>query len=160
MTARTASRARAQSSRLTSEWVTSRISRSFTGLNRRQPDPRNAAEPLGQETRVGVIGGELRRVLLEGDQTGGSQHPGLAHPAAEHFAYPQSLVDEGPLASQQRSHWSAQPLRQARHHRVERGGHFVDRPAQIRSGVEGAGAIQVHGQADLVSPVADLAGYL
>src|SRR6202011_4869495 len=100
-----------------------------------------------------MVLGESIDHFSERQQAGCCQHPGLAHPAAQHLAHAAGALDEVSRPGQHGADRCAEPFRKTEHHRVDGGGQFVDVDPLRHGGVEDPRAVQMHGKAGLVRDV-------
>ncbi len=92
--------------------------------------------------------------MLHSDDAGGGQDARLAHAAAQHLAGAAGAVDEILVTAQQGTHGGAQPLGQAKGHRVDVLGQLAHVYAQGHAGVKDPSAIQVYLEPVLVGDLA------
>ena len=108
--------------------------------------PSNLRQAFGEKLCVGMILGQLLRPLFQRDQTCRRKNARLAHAAAESLAINAAAIDQLCIADEQRSHRRAQPLRQAKHHRVGFGCQLCNRNSERDGGIEHARSVQMHWQ--------------
>src|SRR5687767_447058 len=94
-----------------------------------------------------MILGEARDVVLEGVEAGSGEDARLAHGAAEDLARPACPLDERRVCEQYGSGGRAQPLRQARRHRIEPAAQRLDAGSELHGRVEDARAVEMRAQA-------------
>ena len=116
-----------------------------------------AARPvdyLGEGTRVRVIFGQSRKMVVERMQRGGRQNSRLAHAAAKSFAHQPTLVHDSPRSGERGTHGSPQAFRERDHHGVGAGGEFAQRRAARRGSIPEPSAIHVDAKPGLTCNIA------
>src|SRR5207248_946611 len=105
------------------------------------------SQSIGQTRGVAVIDCQALDVVLERVQSGGGEHTGLAHRAAEDLARAPRTRDELAAANEQRSRRRAETLREAARHGIEARAERFHAGAEMDRGVEDSRAIEMRGEA-------------
>src|SRR3984893_9904257 len=127
-------------------------------LLRIERDPFDLRESFGEATRVFMIVVKNFGSLSERDEPGCRQYPCLAHPAAEKLAADAGPADEITRTDEHGSDRSPQRFREAKHHGIEFAREDGHAAAESDRGGENACAIQVNGEAGVMSAIADVGG--
>jgi len=107
-----------------------------------------------------VVEPEQSGGLFERDQAGSGKNSDLTHSATEELAKADRLADQLTPADDQRADRCAKPLREAEHDRVEWRGNLCHRHSERCRGIEDPRTIEVDGNAECVSAVADFTDHL
>ena len=100
-----------------------------------------------QRSRVGVIVGQSRDVMIQRVDAGRRADAGLAHRAAEALFPAPDLIDEVARSGQHRANWRPQSLAEIDPHRVPSGRHVACADAGGDAGIEQACAVHMRDQA-------------